>query len=150
MSALQRKAPYLLGESLGVSVDELVCVSVHPVLRGQRGLVEMTAVAAAAFARLDDHDHLVEALSVRTDEADGQGLGAARGAAASVHTRSAEGGSVETHAHTLPVGQAARLDAPIGRRALLPFLEIEMSRGAGSSHCPDQKHFTSNLYYYPI
>ena len=81
-------------------------VSVHPVLRRERRFVEMAAVGAAAFARLDDHGHLLEALSVRADEGDGQGLGAARRAAASVRARAAEGGSVEAHTHALAVRQA--------------------------------------------
>lgn len=102
-----------------------MCVAVHPVLWRERRFVQVAAVGSTALTRLDDHGQLLEALAVRTDEMDGQGPRAARGAAAAVCAHAAEGGPVEALADTLAVGEPDGLQGLMGRRAFLPSLEIE-------------------------
>lgn len=102
-------------------VDELVCVSVHPVLRRQGCLVEMAAVLAA-LARLDEHGRPPEALAVGADEGHRHGARATRGAAAPVRAHATVVGPVETDALALAVGQTLGLRGLLGGGALFPIL----------------------------
>lgn len=72
-------------------------VPVEPALRRERGLVQVLALVAA-LAGLDEHDGLLEALTVRAGEDHGRGAGAARGAAAAVPAHAAVVGPVEASA----------------------------------------------------
>lgn len=76
-------------------VDKLVCVSVEPALWRERGFIQVIT-PVAALAGLDEHDGLVEALSIRAGEGHRRGAGAAWGAAAVVPTHTAVVRSVET------------------------------------------------------
>lgn len=58
-------------------VDELVCVSIEPALRCERGFIQVVALVAA-LARLDEHYSFLEALTVWAGEGYGRGAGAAR------------------------------------------------------------------------
>ena len=104
-----------------------MCVSVHPLLRGQGHFVEVAAVVAA-FTRLDEHGRPLEALAVWADKGHGYGARASRRAAASVRTHAAVVWPVEADAHTLSVGQAGGLWGLVGRGALLPSLGLEARR----------------------
>lgn len=104
-----------------VLVYELVCVSVHPVLRGEGHFIEVAAVVAA-FTGLYKHGGPLEALAVRAHKGHGNGARAAWRAAPAVRAHTAVVGPVEADTHTLSVRQVDGFWGFLGWGAGLSFL----------------------------
>lgn len=129
MSSLYQEADLSTLKS-SVLVYVLVCVAIHPVLRGEGHFVEVAAVLAA-FAGLDEHGRPLEALSIRAHEAYGHSARAAWRAASTVRAHAAVVGPIETDTHAFPVGQVEWLGGFLGRGAAFPSLCRDSQAVAG-------------------
>lgn len=85
-------------------VNELVCVSKHPVLWGQSHFIKMAAVVAT-FTGLYEHSRLLKAFSVWTEKSHWDCACFSRRTAASISAHTAVVGSIQPHTDTLPIGQ---------------------------------------------
>lgn len=104
-------------------LQELVNVSVEPVLGAPGSVTEQPAVSWATLAGVDHHDVLGEEASIGATEGDAQCASAQGYTTTPIQTRPTIAGLVTAGALAASIAEPHRLLDFVGPQALLPFLK---------------------------